>query len=122
LQAAKDFQEALKQIPELRVIGEPDMCNVAFTGAMPGMNIYAINDLLTKKGWHLNALQRPAAVHMCFTAQHVDIVDQLIQVHRPRLIHALADCSSYRPQCQHSWFWNAALVTDADLCASVFRT
>ena len=56
------------------------MCNVAFTGATPGMNIYAINDLLTKKGWHLNALQRPSAVHMCFTAQHVDIVDQLMQV------------------------------------------
>ena len=80
LQAATDFQKALKQIPELRVIGEPDMCNVAFTGATPGMNIYAINDLLTKKGWHLNALQRPSAVHMCFTAQHVDIVDQLTQV------------------------------------------
>ncbi len=31
-------------------------------------------------GWHLSALQRPAAVHMCFTAQHVDVVDDLIRV------------------------------------------
>lgn len=80
MQAAKDFQAALQHVPELRIIGEPDMCNVAFTGAAPGINIYAINDLMTAKGWHLNALQRPAAVHMCFTAQHVDIVDDLVEV------------------------------------------
>ena len=83
VQAATDFKEGLKHIPELRVIGEPDMCNVAFTGATPGMNIYAINDLVSDKGWHLNALQRPAAVHMCFTAQHVDVGDRLIQVPAP---------------------------------------
>lgn len=79
MQAAKDFQEAIQQIPELRLVGQPDMCNVAFTGATPSANIYALNDLMTAKGWHLSALQRPAAVHMCFTAQHVDIVDDLVK-------------------------------------------
>ena len=34
------------------------------------LNIYVLNDVLSEKGWHLNALQRPAALHCCFTAQH----------------------------------------------------
>ncbi len=57
------------------------MCNVAFEAAAPGINVYAINDLMSAKGWHLNALQHPAAVHMCFTAQHVDVVEELVKVH-----------------------------------------
>jgi len=35
------------------------------------LNIFVLNDLLSSQsGWHLNALQRPAALHCCFTAQH----------------------------------------------------
>lgn len=35
------------------------------------LNIYVLNDVLSERhGWHLNALQRPPALHCCFTAQH----------------------------------------------------
>ncbi len=34
VQAAKDFQKAIEVIPELKLVGKPDMCNVAFTGAL----------------------------------------------------------------------------------------
>lgn len=30
-----------------------------------GLDIYRVNDLLSAKGWHLNALQRPASLHIC---------------------------------------------------------
>lgn len=100
LQAAKDFQEAIQKIPELRLVGRPDMCNVAFTGATPSANIYALNDLMTAKGWHLNALQRPAAVHMCFTAQHIDIVDDLIKV---KFCHTVLSSALQVPSaCMHA--------------------
>lgn len=80
MQAAKQFEAAIGSIPELEVVGSPDMCNVAFRSTSPAVNVYAVNDLMSQRGWHLNALQRPAAAHMCFTAQHVDVVDDLVKV------------------------------------------
>ena len=50
---------------------------VAFCAKKPSsqqrrpLNIYVLNDVLSERhGWHLNALQRPPALHCCFTAQH----------------------------------------------------
>ncbi|WIA20475.1 hypothetical protein OEZ85_004880 [Tetradesmus obliquus] len=80
MRAARDFKRQLSlQLPELRVLGQPHASVVAFAAADPAqLNVYCLNDLLTQKGWHLNALQRPAALHFCFTAQHVDVVPGLI--------------------------------------------
>ena len=39
----------------------------------PPLNVYVLNDVLSEKGWHLNALQHPPALHMCFTAQHAPV-------------------------------------------------
>jgi hypothetical protein len=39
-----------------------------------------VNDLMSRRGWHLNALQFPPAVHMCFTAQHLNVVEDLLKV------------------------------------------
>lgn len=90
------FIVGVNAIPELEVLGEPHMCLVAF-GAKPGstLNIYKVNDLMTRKGWHLNALQTPAALHMCFTAAHVaggsDMVDVLVSDLRAAVQQLLAD-------------------------------
>lgn len=46
-----------KDIPELFVIGRPDMTIVAFGSDV--LDIFEVNDMLSSKGWHLNALQRP---------------------------------------------------------------
>ncbi|KAF6262831.1 PLP-dependent transferase [Scenedesmus sp. NREL 46B-D3] len=80
MRAVRDFKRQLSlQLPELRVLGQPHASVVAFAAADPGrLNIYCLNDLLAQKGWHLNALQRPAALHFCFTAQHVHVVPGLI--------------------------------------------
>ena len=34
---------------------------------------------MSRRGWHLSPLQHPPAVHMCFTAQHVDVVPNLLK-------------------------------------------
>ncbi len=57
------------------------MTVVAFRAARPRrLNIYALNDLMSQRGWHLSALQLPPALHMCFTGQHASIVDSLLKV------------------------------------------
>jgi sphinganine-1-phosphate aldolase len=41
---------------------------VAFSSTT--VNIYALGDLMSKKGWHLSALANPPALHMAFTVSH----------------------------------------------------
>ena len=80
LQAAHEFADGVKKIDGLEVVGEPDMCVVAIKSTSKQLNIYKVNDLMSQRGWHLNALQFPSSVHMCFTAQHTEVVPQLLKV------------------------------------------
>lgn len=78
--AVTDFKRQLqRKLPELYILGSPHMSVVAFAAVKPKqLNVYCLNDLMTQRGWHLNALQRPAALHFCFTAQHATVVPSLI--------------------------------------------
>ena len=35
------------------------------------VNVYAVSDAMSKKGWSLNTLQNPPSVHLCCTLRHV---------------------------------------------------
>ncbi|KAK6241827.1 hypothetical protein SCA6_007216 [Theobroma cacao] len=77
MEASKMIQNGIKEIPELFIIGRPDMTIVAFGSAV--LDIFEVNDIMSCKGWHLNALQRPNSIHICITLQHVPVVDFFIQ-------------------------------------------
>ena len=47
----------VKDIPELYIVGRPNMTIVAFGSNVIG--IFEVKDMLSSKGWHLNPLQRP---------------------------------------------------------------
>lgn len=59
----------IRAVPGAEVIGEPEMSVVAFRSVDRAVDIYRVHEILTRKGWHLNALQRPPALHMCLTAR-----------------------------------------------------
>ena len=81
-----------------------------------GLDIYKVNDLLSAKGWHLNALQHPAALHLCITAAHsLPIVELLLRDLKEaveacqqvggalvclRVIMSLLSC-----RCRHRYCW-----------------
>lgn len=48
---------SIGEIPELFVVGKPDMTIVAFGSDV--LDIFEVNDIMSSRGWHLNALQRP---------------------------------------------------------------
>ncbi|HEV2216947.1 MAG TPA: aminotransferase class V-fold PLP-dependent enzyme [Candidatus Dormibacteraeota bacterium] len=58
------IREGVDAIPELEVIGDPTFL-VAFRAR--DLDIYHVNDHLIEKGWRLNALQLPPALHFCVT-------------------------------------------------------
>ncbi|EYE99851.1 sphinganine-1-phosphate aldolase DPL1 [Aspergillus ruber CBS 135680] len=80
--AAKKFETTIKEHPVLsqniEVVGDPMVSVVAFQSKNGGVDIYDVADDLSSKGWHLNALQTPAAIHVAFTVPTASAVDQLI--------------------------------------------
>jgi glutamate/tyrosine decarboxylase-like PLP-dependent enzyme len=58
------MQEAVRSHPELRIMGEPTFL-FAFTS--DAFDIYHVNDEMKRRGWRLNGLQYPNALHMAVT-------------------------------------------------------
>ena len=67
--AARDFSRIIREefAADLYVLGDPRVSVVAFSSKT--LNVYALGDLMSKKGWHLNALANPPALHMAFTVR-----------------------------------------------------
>ena len=78
--AAKRIESHLRDdldlCADLQVIGRPLVSVVAFTSS--SMDIYEVADAMTAKGWHLNALQDPPAMHVAVTLPIVAVVDKLL--------------------------------------------
>jgi sphinganine-1-phosphate aldolase len=87
--AAKQIEEAIRTSDKLRhsivVIGKPMVSVVAFRAAQKpkkpehAVDIYEMADALSAKGWHLNALQDPPAIHVAVTLPIVNVVEELIR-------------------------------------------
>ena len=57
-----------ERVPALRLLGEPDLSVVCFAVAPgAGLSIYNVGDEMKSRGWNLNTLQNPAAIHLCVT-------------------------------------------------------
>ncbi len=67
LETAAKVRDAIRAIPELEVVGDP-LWVIAFRSRK--VDVYRVLDEMTARGWSLNGLQKPAAVHLCVTLRH----------------------------------------------------
>lgn len=67
LAAAGAIRRGIEATPGLRVLGDP-LWVIAFDA--PGLNIFQVLELMSRRGWSLNGLHRPAAVHIAVTLRH----------------------------------------------------
>jgi glutamate/tyrosine decarboxylase-like PLP-dependent enzyme len=67
LETAKIIKDGIRQIPELRLLGDP-LFVVAF--ASDTFDIYKVLDYMGHKRWSLNGLHKPTCVHLCVTLRH----------------------------------------------------
>ena len=67
LSTADAIKAGIRSIPELRLLGDP-LFVIAF--ASDELDIYAVSDYMAKKGWSLNGLQLPPALHIALTVRH----------------------------------------------------
>jgi len=76
---AQTITRAIKnEITELYVLGEPPASVVAFASKHPRVDVLAVGDKMSERGWHLNGLANPAAVHIACTRLTVPVVDNFI--------------------------------------------
>ena len=63
------IRDGVAAIPRLRVLGDP-LWVVAF--GSDTLDIYRVLERMTGRGWSLNGLHRPPAVHLCVTLRHTE--------------------------------------------------
>ena len=69
LQAAATIRGGIERIGGLRVLGDPLFC-IAFATEEDELAVFRVLDAMTARGWALNGLHRPPAVHICTTLRH----------------------------------------------------
>ncbi|MGB9666413.1 MAG: pyridoxal phosphate-dependent decarboxylase family protein [Candidatus Cryosericum sp.] len=67
--------EGIKAIPGLEIVGDPHTSLFAYRSSDPTVNIFAVGDQMEKRGWLIDRLQRPDALHAMVTASHDAVVD-----------------------------------------------
>lgn len=68
--------DGIKQIPGLRVLGDPPASIFAFTS--DEIDIYAVGDLLDERGWHMDRQVKPASLHLMVTPVHAGLEDRFL--------------------------------------------
>lgn len=88
MKVADRIKAGVAAIPELEIIGDPTFL-VSFRSR--AVDIFLVNDYLITRGWRLNGLQNPPAIHFCVTVPQTlvpDIADQLVNDLREGVAYA----------------------------------
>lgn len=72
LSVADQIKEAVLEIPELKVVGNPTFM-ISFIS--DDLDVFHINDYMSGKGWRFNTLQKPAGLHFCATMPQTLVPD-----------------------------------------------
>ena len=76
LDSTDALMDGINGIPDLHVIGDPDMSVVAFTSE--ALDIHAVADVLDEAGWHPDRQQYPASLHIMVTPAHEHAVQPFL--------------------------------------------
>lgn len=78
METTRALVDGINTIPGLQVLGEPTMSVFAYRATDPAVNIYAVADRLEARGWHVDRLQRPDALHVMVSAAHTGLEDRYL--------------------------------------------
>lgn len=69
--------QGINQIPELEVWGKPDMSLFAYGSRT--LDIYAVADGMSARGWFVNRQMVPPGIHLTVTPAHEPIIDSYLR-------------------------------------------
>jgi glutamate/tyrosine decarboxylase-like PLP-dependent enzyme len=76
MDAADRFRAGIAKIPGLVLLGSGETTIVSY--AAVATNIYAIADRMEARGWTIDRMHRPAAIHLTVTVNHAGVVDEYL--------------------------------------------
>lgn len=62
----------------LDILGDPEMSVFAYGAGAAKVNVYAVADQMEQRGWLMDRLQRPEALHAMVTPRHAGVVDEFL--------------------------------------------
>lgn len=77
METTRKLMQGIQAIPELHILGKPDMSVFAF--GSEEINVYALGNLMERRGWHLSYLQNPACLHMLVNPHQEAFAEAFLQ-------------------------------------------
>ncbi|MBZ4415795.1 aminotransferase class V-fold PLP-dependent enzyme [Myxococcus sp. RHSTA-1-4] len=89
LETASTIKQGIRAIPELHVLGEP-LFVIAFGSET--VDVFKVMERMSERGWSLNGLHKPSAVHLCVTLRHTQpgVAEQFLEDLRAAVEHVKA--------------------------------
>jgi sphinganine-1-phosphate aldolase len=85
LNATRAIADGVRQIPGVRILGEPVMSILAIGEAKEDApNLFVIGDEMEKRGWRMDRQQNPTSLHLTISPAHDAIA--------PKFLDDLAEC------------------------------
>ncbi|MBQ2448766.1 MAG: aspartate aminotransferase family protein [Peptococcaceae bacterium] len=78
MDATNRLKEGILAMGCFEIIGNPLGSLFAYRSIDKKVNAFAVGDVMEKKGWHIDRLQHPDALHAMVTASHDKVVDQYL--------------------------------------------
>jgi sphinganine-1-phosphate aldolase len=73
----KKLIDGIEQIPELYILGKPHMSVFSFTSDK--FHIYNVADAMERRGWHLDRMQFPPAIHLTINPPQSKVVEPFLK-------------------------------------------
>jgi len=70
------LKRGIESIDGLKILGQPDMSILAV--ASDKINIYAVADELSAKGWYIDRQQSPPSIHLTISPIHAQYMDEFL--------------------------------------------
>lgn len=95
IEACNRLKAGIAAIPGIQVLGSPESSLIAWTSEgydtdAPRVDVYAVAEQLTARGWSVDRQQYPASVHLTVTSNHLPVVDLYLADLRASVAHVLA--------------------------------
>ncbi len=78
IEIAKKLKKGIEEIGCFEIIGNPVASLFAYRSTDKNVNIFALGDVMEEKGWHIDRIQRPDALHAMVTASHEKVVESYL--------------------------------------------
>ncbi len=91
MEATEHLKERLEEIPEIRILGKPDMNLVAYTTSDDTLDIFVIGDQLQEKGWMVDRQQNPNSIHLTLMSHNTGVLDEYLEDLRTAIEYAKAN-------------------------------